>query len=81
MTMRTSADVDADVRRYVTRCIARNRDIDPELTAIEIDRIYTGHYELRALQARPEYCPNHPSIRNPCGLCPPPAPPGDDDDD
>jgi hypothetical protein len=36
----------------------------------EVHQIYAGRFDLRP-RADSGYCPNHPSTRKPCGLCPP----------
>jgi hypothetical protein len=41
----------------------------PALAEKRLWAITTGHFELRARRRGPEYCPNHPFTRNPCGLC------------
>lgn len=59
-----------DVRRAVESILTRSGCRIAEALGAEIHQAYTGRFDLRPL-ADTGYCPNHPSIRKPCGLCPP----------
>jgi lambda repressor-like predicted transcriptional regulator len=69
----------ADARRAIERVLDREHCRISDVLATEIEQIWTGRFYLRPKQASPEYCPNHPHTRTPCGLCPP-LHDGDNDD-
>ena len=62
----------ADARRALERVLDRSGCRISEVLAIEAEQVYTGRFDMHPKRALPEYCPNHPSTRNPCGLCQPP---------
>lgn len=60
----------AEARSAIERVLDREHCRISEPLAIEIEQVYTGRFELRPLNAAPDYCRIHPSTRNPCGMCP-----------
>lgn len=61
-----------EVRRAVTGILDREHCRISAALAIEIHQAYTGRGWIPG-RLGPDYCPNHPSTRTPCGLCPPGA--------
>lgn len=69
-----AADTDREATREVRRAVEGILErsgcrIAAALTG-EIHQAYTGRFDLRP-RCSTGYCPNHPSTRKPCGLCPP----------
>lgn len=61
---------DDDVQRAVRSMLTREHCRIADALTLEIHQAYTGRGWIPG-RLGPEYCPNHPSTRNPCGLCPP----------
>lgn len=64
-------DALAEARRAAVRVLDRSRCRISEALALELEQVWTGRFDLTPKRSTPEYCPNHPSTRNPCGLCQP----------
>lgn len=61
---------ESDAQDAVERLLDRSGCRISRALSGEIHQIYAGRFDLRPL-ADSGYCPTHPSIRKPCGLCPP----------
>jgi hypothetical protein len=60
---------EAIARDALRRALAELGCPQPALAEKRLWQIVVGHFELRARRRGPEFCPNHPGTRNPCGLC------------
>lgn len=65
-------DALAEARRAGIKVLERSGCRISEVLILELEQIWTGRFDMHPKRALPEYCPNHPSTRNPCGLCQPP---------
>lgn len=63
-------EAEREARSAVERVLDRSGCRISQALSGEIHQVYAGRFDLRPL-AGTGYCPNHPSTRRPCGLCPP----------